>query len=49
MEQRLSLITLAVRDVEASSSVDVGGLGWTAYLHVQVLMIRTGRHLLLSP
>src|SRR5699024_6955499 len=50
MDQRLSLITLAVADVEASRRFYLAGLGWAAEIHVpgEVLMIRTGQHLLLS-
>lgn len=50
MEQRLSLVTLAVRDVAASRAFYVGGLGWSPHLDVpgEVLMLQTGPHLLLS-
>ena len=49
MEQRISLITLAVRDLDASRRFYVGGLGWEAFLDVDdVLMLRVGEHLLLS-
>lgn len=50
MEQRISFITLAVRDVSRSHGFYVDGLGWRAELHVpgEVLMIRTGDRLMLS-
>jgi uncharacterized protein len=50
MDQRISFITLAVRDLEASRRFYLEGLGWTAELQVpgEVLMIRTGEHLVLS-
>ena len=50
MDQRLSLITLAVADLEASRLFYLDGLGWEAEIDVpgEVLMIRTGQHLLLS-
>ena len=50
MDQRISFITLAVADVEASTAFYVDRLGWEAALHVpgDVLMIRTGEHLVLS-
>ena len=49
MEQRISLITLAVRDLDASRRFYVDGLGWEAFLDVDdVLMLRVGEHLLLS-
>jgi catechol 2,3-dioxygenase-like lactoylglutathione lyase family enzyme len=50
MDQRISFITLAVRDLEASRRFYLDGLGWTAELYVpgDVLMIRTGQHLILS-
>lgn len=49
MEQRISLITLAVRDLAASRRFYVDGLGWEAFLDVDdVLMLRVGEHLLLS-
>jgi predicted lactoylglutathione lyase len=50
MEQRISFITLAVEDLEASRRFYLDGLGWTAELHVpgDVLMIRAGEHLILS-
>ncbi len=50
MDQRISLITLAVADLETSRRFYIDGLGWEPFLHVpgDVLMIRTGEHLLLS-
>jgi uncharacterized protein len=50
MDQRISFITLAVRDLEASRRFYLDGLGWQAELDVagEVLMIRTGEHLVLS-
>ena len=49
MEQRISLITLAVRDLAVSRRFYVDGLGWEAFLDVDdVLMLRVGEHLLLS-
>ena len=50
MEQRISLLTLAVRDLEASRRFYVDGLGWTPHLEApgDVVMIRVGQHLLLS-
>jgi hypothetical protein len=50
MDQRISFITLAVADLEATRRFYLDGLGWTAELYVpgDVLMIRTGEHLILS-
>lgn len=50
MDQRISFITLAVRDLAATRRFYLDGLGWTAELDVpdEVLMIRTGQHLILS-
>lgn len=50
MDQRISFITLAVRDLEATRRFYLDGLGWQAELFVpgEVLMIRTGEHLVLS-
>lgn len=50
MDQRISFITLAVRDLDATRRFYLDGLGWTAELDVpdEVLMIRTGQHLILS-
>lgn len=49
MEQRLSLVTLAVTDVARSRRFYVDGLGWKPLLEVDdVLMIRVGDRLVLS-
>jgi predicted lactoylglutathione lyase len=50
MEQRISFITLAVADLARTHAFYVDGLGWTPELYVpdEVLMIRTGEHLVLS-
>ena len=50
MDQRISFVTLAVRDLEASRAFYVDGLGWTAALDVpgEVLMIQVGEHVLLT-
>ena len=50
MDQRISFVTLAVADLDATRRFYLDGLGWTADLEVpgEVLMIRTGEHLLLS-
>lgn len=50
MEQRVSFITLAVRDLEVTRRFYVGGLGWTPELEVagEVLMFRAGPQLVLS-
>jgi uncharacterized protein len=50
MDQRISFLTLAVSDLEATRRFYLDGLGWTAELYVpdEVLMIRTGEHLVLS-
>ncbi|MBO9520076.1 MAG: VOC family protein [Nocardioidaceae bacterium] len=50
MDQRISFVTLAVADLEKTHAFYVDGLGWTAEMYVpgEVLMIRTGQHLLLS-
>jgi catechol 2,3-dioxygenase-like lactoylglutathione lyase family enzyme len=49
MDQRISLITLAVADVARSRAFYVDGLGWTPELEAPgVLMIRAGEHLLFS-
>ncbi|WP_028659000.1 VOC family protein [Nocardioides insulae] len=50
MEQRISLVTLAVADVGRSREFYCDGLGWEplTYVDGEVLMIRTGAHLLLS-
>lgn len=50
MEPRISFVTLAVRDLDASRAFYVDGLGWTPELDVpgEVVMIRAGEHLVLS-
>lgn len=50
MEQRISLITLAVADLARSHEFYIEGLGWVPELYVpgEVLMIRAGEHLILS-
>ena len=50
MDQRISFLTLAVRDLTASRRFYVDGLGWTAVLEVEgdVIMIMAGERLVLS-
>ena len=50
MEQRLSFVTLAVRDVDSSRSFYVDALGWSPELDVpgEVLMFMAGERLVLS-
>lgn len=50
MEQRISFVTLAVRDLAASKAFYVDGLGWTPSMYVEgeVLMIQVGDHVMLS-
>ncbi len=50
MDQRISFLTLAVRDLDASRRFYLDGLGWSADLDVEgdVVMIRTGDKLVLS-
>ena len=50
MDQRISFVTLAVRDLDASRAFYLDGLGWTAALDVpgEVLMIKAGERLVLS-
>lgn len=50
MDQRLSFVTLAVRDLDASRRFYVGGLGWTPELDVpgEVLMFRVAEKVVLS-
>jgi catechol 2,3-dioxygenase-like lactoylglutathione lyase family enzyme len=50
MDPRISFVTLAVRDLDASRRFYVEGLGWPAELDVpsEVVMIRVGEHLILS-
>lgn len=50
MEPRLSFVTLAVRDLDASRAFYLDGLGWRAEVDVpgEVLMVRVGEHVVLS-
>ncbi|MET1058031.1 MAG: VOC family protein [Nocardioides sp.] len=50
MDQRVSFITLAVADLDATRAFYLDGLGWAAELDVpgEVLMIKVGERLLLS-
>ena len=50
MDQRVSFITLAVADLDATRVFYLDGLGWSAELDVpgEVLMIKVGDRLLLS-
>lgn len=50
MEQRISFVTLAVRDVARARAFYVEGLGWSAELEVagEVVMFRVGEHVVLS-
>jgi catechol 2,3-dioxygenase-like lactoylglutathione lyase family enzyme len=50
VDQRISFVTLAVRDVDASRAFYVDRLGWEPALFVpgDVLMIRVGGHVVLS-
>ena len=50
MDQRISFLTLSVRDLEASRRFYVDGLGWTPELEVEgdVVMITAGERLVLS-
>jgi uncharacterized protein len=50
VDQRISFVTLAVRDLDASRRFYLDGLGWQAALDVpgDVLMIQAGQHLVLS-
>jgi catechol 2,3-dioxygenase-like lactoylglutathione lyase family enzyme len=50
MDQRISFVTLAVADLDATRRFYVHGLGWRPELDVpgEVLMFRTGEHLVLS-
>jgi uncharacterized protein len=50
MDQRISFLTLAVRDLEASRRFYLDGLGWKADIEVEddVVMIRAGEHVVLS-
>ena len=49
MDQRISFVTLAVRDVASARDFYVDGLGWQpSYDGEGVLMLRAGEHLVLS-
>jgi catechol 2,3-dioxygenase-like lactoylglutathione lyase family enzyme len=50
MDPRISFVTLAVGDLDASRAFYVDGLGWTPELEEpgEVVMIRAGEHLVLS-
>ena len=50
MDQRISFVTLAVADLDATRRFYVEGLGWQPELDVpgEVLMFRTGEHFVLS-
>lgn len=50
VDQRLSFVTLAVRDLDATRAFYLDGLGWEAALDVpgEVLMIKVGPHVVLS-
>lgn len=50
MDPRISFVTLAVGDLDATRRFYLDGLGWTAELDLpgEVLMVRTGEHLVLS-
>ena len=50
MDQRISFVTLAVRDLDRSRSFYVDGLGWVPELDVpgEVLMFSAGERLVLS-
>jgi catechol 2,3-dioxygenase-like lactoylglutathione lyase family enzyme len=50
MDQRISFVTLAVADLEATRRFYLDGLGWGAEMDVpgEVIMIKAGQHLILS-
>jgi catechol 2,3-dioxygenase-like lactoylglutathione lyase family enzyme len=50
MDPRISFVTLAVHDLDATRRFYLDGLGWEAALDVpgEVLMIQCGEHLVLS-
>ena len=50
MDQRISFVTLAVADLDATRRFYLDGLGWAAEFDVpgEVIMIRAGEHLILS-
>lgn len=50
MDPRISVVTLAVRDLTASRRFYLDGLGWTAVVDVpgEVVMVQVGEHVVLS-
>lgn len=49
MDQRISFVTLAVRDVAAARAFYVDGLGWEpSFDNDDVVMVKVGTHLVLS-
>jgi uncharacterized protein len=50
VDQRLSFVSVAVRDLDATRAFYVDGLGWTASMDVpgEVLMIQVGQYVVLS-
>jgi uncharacterized protein len=50
MDQRVSFVSIAVRDVARSHAFYVDGLGWTAHTYVpgEVVMIPVGERIVLS-
>jgi predicted lactoylglutathione lyase len=50
MDQRISFLSVAVRDLEASRRFYLDGLGWSAEMYVEgdVVMVVVGEHLVLS-
>ena len=50
MDQRISFVTLAVRDLDATRAFYLDGLGWEAALDVpdEVLMVKVGDKVVLS-
>lgn len=50
MDQRISFLTLAVRDLDATKRFYLDGLGWRADVEVEddVVMVRAGERLVLS-
>ena len=50
MDQRISFVSFAVADLEASRRFYLDGLGWSSELEVEgdVVMVKVGEHLVLS-
>jgi catechol 2,3-dioxygenase-like lactoylglutathione lyase family enzyme len=50
VDQRISFVSLAVRDLDASRHFYLDGLGWEASLDVpgEVVMVKVGEHVVLS-